>query len=174
MKTCTKCLIQKSITDFYPLVHMKDGHFSACKECVKARVKKRREENIEYVREYDRRRGALEHRKENNRKVAALRKLNPDNAEKDRVRTLKWKENNQKKRACHVLVGHAIRSGKLIQKDCEKCGEKKEKYKIHAHHEDYDYPLDVVWLCRKCHGARHKEINEEKRKNEALQNLSHR
>jgi hypothetical protein len=27
-----------------------------------------------------------------------------------------------------------------------------------AHHEDYDKPLEVVWLCQPCHKQRHKEI----------------
>jgi hypothetical protein len=27
-----------------------------------------------------------------------------------------------------------------------------------AHHEDYDRPLDVMWLCQPCHKQRHKEL----------------
>ena len=30
--------------------------------------------------------------------------------------------------------------------------------RVHAHHEDYDYPLDVIWLCPIHHKARHKEL----------------
>jgi hypothetical protein len=33
--------------------------------------------------------------------------------------------------------------------------------------EDYTNPLDVTWLCRTCHGARHREINEERRQRSA-------
>jgi hypothetical protein len=41
----------------------------------------------------------------------------------------------------------AIRSGKLIKKPCKKCANPKSE----AHHKDYTKPLDVIWLCRKCH-----------------------
>jgi hypothetical protein len=28
-----------------------------------------------------------------------------------------------------------------------------------AHHESYDEPLTVMWLCQPCHKQRHKEID---------------
>lgn len=48
-----------------------------------------------------------------------------------------------------VLV--ATRSGKLIKQPCEKCGEQKTQ----AHHDDYSKPLDVRWLCDRCHRIEH-------------------
>jgi Zn ribbon nucleic-acid-binding protein len=35
---------------------------------------------------------------------------------------------------------------------CENCHNKTNLY---AHHEDYDKPLDVIWLCRPCHRKIH-------------------
>jgi hypothetical protein len=37
------------------------------------------------------------------------------------------------------------------------CGSKK----VHGHHEDYNKPLEVHWLCPKHHKARHKEMREQ-------------
>jgi ribosomal protein S27AE len=39
---------------------------------------------------------------------------------------------------------------------CIRCGNEKSL----AHHEDYDKPLDVMWLCQPCHKQRHKELKE--------------
>lgn len=36
---------------------------------------------------------------------------------------------------------------------CERCGSTAE----HRHHPDYGHPLEVVFLCRKCHNAIHRE-----------------
>lgn len=62
-----------------------------------------------------------------------------------------------KAREASALVRKAYVKGLIDKQPCEKCGEKN----AHAHHEDYDKPLEVTWLCHKCHRERHQEINEE-------------
>lgn len=52
------------------------------------------------------------------------------------------------------MVSNAIKTGKLVRQQCCRCGDAKTV----AHHEDYDKPLDVMWLCQVCHKQRHKEI----------------
>lgn len=38
---------------------------------------------------------------------------------------------------------------------CSECGKDNlQGVELHAHHSDYDRPLDVEWLCRQCHGGR--------------------
>lgn len=53
---------------------------------------------------------------------------------------------------CRSLVASALKTGKLIKEPCEVCGE----LKVQAHHDDYNYPLRVRWLCMKCHKQWHK------------------
>lgn len=48
-------------------------------------------------------------------------------------------------------VNRAIASGKLIRQACEVCGD----YPTEAHHDDYSRPLDIRWLCTRCHTAQH-------------------
>lgn len=51
----------------------------------------------------------------------------------------------------------AVRRGRIQKPDyCEDCGQRFEKRRIHGHHEDYDKPLEVEWLCSLCHGTRHR------------------
>jgi hypothetical protein len=49
-------------------------------------------------------------------------------------------------------AGYAIRSGKLKPCPCETCG---STTNIQAHHDDYNKPLDVRWLCHSCHTILH-------------------
>lgn len=54
-------------------------------------------------------------------------------------------------------IRDAVRYGKVIKPDrCGKCGNVPARGSdgrscIHAHHHDYSKPLDVEWLCVKCH-----------------------
>lgn len=56
MKVCKKCGIEKPIDDFYVHSRMSDGHLSFCKDCVRDRISKYRQENLERIRKYDRNR----------------------------------------------------------------------------------------------------------------------
>jgi hypothetical protein len=82
---------------------------------------------------------------------------------RERERTRAWSKayglKYPEKRRAHMLVGEAMKRGDLIRQPCSVCG----KLKTHAHHEDYTKPLDVVWLCPKHHGERHRAMRAEAR-----------
>lgn len=66
-----------------------------------------------------------------------------------------WQIANPIKYQAQRLVYRAIETGALVRPaTCARCPAPKP----HAHHEDYSKPLDVVWLCSKCHAARHAEM----------------
>jgi len=48
MKTCSKCKIQKNITDFYKCSHEKDGLNRWCKICFNAHLKNKKEAKSQY------------------------------------------------------------------------------------------------------------------------------
>jgi hypothetical protein len=66
------------------------------------------------------------------------------------------------------LVEVAVRNGILVRPtSCESCGDSGSmadgRSKIQAHHCDYNKPLEVLWLCQRCHHEWHK-TNRAKRK----------
>jgi len=44
-------------------------------------------------------------------------------------------------------------SGKITRPDC--CDRCKDTVKLERHHTDYNKPLDILWLCIKCHNQEH-------------------
>jgi hypothetical protein len=73
-----------------------------------------------------------------------------------------------KKERVHDIIEKAIKRGIINNPHvCSKCGDtgvfKDGRSSIQAHHYDYDKPLEVEWLCQKCHHQWHiinKSINE--------------
>lgn len=66
----------------------------------------------------------------------------------------KWILKNPLKHKAHTILNDALKSNKITKPLlCENCKKEKE---LQAHHEDYNKPLEVVWLCSKCHHELHK------------------
>lgn len=149
MKKCFKCLSIKPLSEFYKHKRMADGHLNKCKDCAKSDVKKNRDENKDYYKEYD------AWRFKNDPMVKDRHKrylLTPEGVSAMRKAQYDWIKSNPEKRAAHVLLGNAVRSGKIDKpENCSSCGMFFPKRKIHAHHHDYTKPLDVTWLCLYCH-----------------------
>lgn len=56
--------------------------------------------------------------------------------------------------AAHQMVCRAVKKGELAKQGCAVCGKKK----ANAHHDDYQNPLDVTWLCQSHHAEKHKSL----------------
>jgi hypothetical protein len=164
MKACRKCGAEKPLSDFYPHKKMLDGHLNMCKECSKKATRAHRDANIERYREYDRSRSDSPERAALRKRVAKQRKADLAAKVIDAAAGREWRDRNREKRRAHTAVNNAVKSGALIAKPCERCG---FALGVQAHHEDYSKPLDVTWLCKTCHGKRHREINAERRQRAA-------
>ncbi len=152
-KQCFKCGALLPLSCFYKHKKMADGYLNKCKECTKRDVKNNYKENKEHYKEYDKIRDQSEERKEMKRKYQQTEK----GKEAMKRSRDKWQGSNPKKRHAEIMVGNAIRDGKLVKQPCEVCGRSE---RVHAHHCDYDKPLDVMWLCPICHRAWHNEHGE--------------
>ena len=150
MKVCRECNIEKPLTEFYKHQRMTDGHLNKCIPCVKSRVNKHREVNLEKIREYDKKRANKPHR------IQARKEYQQTEAGK---LSKKKSMDAYNKRypmvyAAHVITSNAIRDGKLFPAaSCSACNSTE---KIEGHHDDYTKPIDVRWLCEKCHKEWHK------------------
>jgi hypothetical protein len=153
MKECFKCKKILSLDNFYKHGGMKDGYVNKCKECNKKDVKENYNVNIEYFREYDKKRNTLPHRiklREGYSKTEAYKQSHYKSVKKQR-------QENPKKYKARNFVNNALKNGFLIKpQHCEKCLLGK---KLHGHHCDYNKPLDVMWLCTQCHADWHKNNN---------------
>jgi len=139
-KECFKCKAVRPLEGFYKHPKMPDGHVNKCKECNKNDVTANRNKNIEKVRAYDRERGKLPERAKIAQEISAA-----------------WRKADSRRFRAHNAVARAIKKGLLVRCPCVRCGEQKSL----AHHEDYDKPLEIMWLCQPCHKQRHKELKEE-------------
>lgn len=136
MKKCFKCNEIKPLTDFYAQPKMSDGRVNKCKACTCDDVRKNRRMKFEYYSEYEKHRYELNERRR--------KKL----AETSRA----WRDKNPEAYKAHNKVNNAVRDGRLKKENCLFCGSDE---KIHAHHNDYSKPLEVIWLCTKCHHRMH-------------------
>ena len=81
-----------------------------------------------------------------------------DNPNKHRSECKKCQYKSQKRKRrtpehfrAYNQLHYALKTGRIIKPIfCEGC---KKRKRLDAHHEDYSKPLEVDWLCSKCHRA---------------------
>jgi len=155
-KTCFKCGESKPLTEFYKHPKMADGRVNKCKECNKKDVQKNYRENIDNITKYERKRANLPHRVQAREDYAKTEQgLIAGNKAKKA-----WIGRNPEKRQAQIILGNAVRSGKIKKKPCEFC---ESTHRVHGHHDDYSKPLDVIWMCPQCHKDYHKSIKRRKK-----------
>ena len=132
---CSICREYKETKEFHKDACKKNGIGSYCKLCANALRRTWRAENKERNREYNATYNQTERGKRFLKKSIA-----------------KWVSNNPEKVKAHAMVLNAKKVGDLVPEPCEICGTTDD---IHAHHDDYDKPLGVRWLCRTHHTEHH-------------------
>ncbi len=129
-KTCFRCDRDLPLGMFYKHSVMKDGHLGKCKDCAKLDVRNNYALKRSQYQAYEKRRFQTP-----KRKVGLI--------EAQRRR----RKNNPEKYKAYNALSYAVKSGKLVQGPCVYCGNPKSQ----GHHDDYSKPLDVRWVCFKCH-----------------------
>jgi len=64
-----------------------------------------------------------------------------------------WRKKNPAKYRAQNSLRVAVHEGRITKLPCAICGTTKN---VHGHHDNYDKPLEVVWLCHKHHMERHR------------------
>lgn len=123
----------------------------------RARYKKERERRLAYAKKYQQKNREkiseyqAQYRKKNKKKLSAQsREYCKNNREKVLKRRKKYRLN--KTGYAVERAEHAISTGVLVREPCEGCGAEPAE----AHHDDYNKPLEVRWLCKSCHMKWHK------------------
>lgn len=147
---CKLCGEDKAQEDFYA------SNRVTCKPCHRARVTARRAENIDEIRAYDRSRDTAPKRK------AAVSDRAHRYKSRRREYLRKYLAKFPEKHKARLALRRMRFSGEITPPlACEACG---KQSRLEGHHHDYSKPGEVAWLCRQCHGAEHRRLNEEKRK----------
>lgn len=64
-----------------------------------------------------------------------------------------WRERYPERVEAERQLNIAVRYRRIMKSEfCSSCQRKKS---LHAHHEDYSKPLEVLWLCSSCHKLLH-------------------
>jgi hypothetical protein len=118
-----------------------------------------REEYNKYQREYKKGPGLeynIKYRKEYlERYPGYASEKSKEFREKNPKYYLKYIATHRKEAYARSKVSQAVREGKLRSRSCEIClGLNSE-----AHHQDYDKPLEITWLCRSCRVLLHQKLN---------------
>lgn len=121
-------------------------------EKFRERSRSYKDEHREEVNEYNKEYRAKHYEKIRERMRPYLKEYREKHQEEHRLSSIEQSRKHPDEVKARSAVNHAIRDGKLKRKACEVCGEKDAQ----AHHDDYNYPFKVRWLCVSCHNEWHR------------------
>lgn len=140
---CRTCERVCAADDFYV------SNKTQCKECVKARARENRAAKQDYYRNYDR----VRYREHPGRREMAKAQSAALGREYFADAQRRSRQQEPEKHKARRAVAYAVSTGKITRASgCYFCG---SGQRLQAHHPDYSRPLDVFWLCPKCHGKLH-------------------
>lgn len=162
MKPCTKCEVVKPLDGFNLDVTHPDGRSSVCKGCRSA--EKRRLWALRYelmtpeeiaADNAKRRLATKRYAKRNPERTAdAKRRQNIRRRPKAILAQKRHRAKYPLEIKARAKAANAIAAGKIKRLPCEVCGNEKAD----AHHDDYNQPLVVRFLCRKHHSQWHRTV----------------
>ena len=133
---------------------------------------KRINETIEEYKARERLRNLLPKRKAMRRRAE---KKYRQTSKKDKLRRYIYKQKikttpiGYQKYTARRLAQIAVLKGLLIKSPCQYCGIPKTE----GHHNDYNKPLEVIWLCSKCHQKLHQDFKAPKKNETCLETIPH-
>lgn len=132
-KICSGCGQEKPIGEFNKDRKSPDRHQHMCRACFSR---------------YNRERYAADPQ----RFKEAVRKYQDENLENLFVTRMEMCERNPSRSNANSAVTYALKLGYIEKPDhCLGCGRKSDEARVTAHHNDYSKPLEVVWVCDRCH-----------------------
>lgn len=148
LKRCSSCRQEKPLGQFYRNKSTLDGLNYSCMPCALQSVKDSQKRHR--VSTAVRRRAFYQ--KEKNKLRRKSRRYGKRFPAKIKAHNDLYRQTHKVEKASHNLVNNAIRAGRLNRRPCEICGSVEL---IHAHHEDYNEPLVIRWLCASHHKQLH-------------------
>ena len=149
-KICTVCKQKKLLSEFHKRQDTDDGLRYKCKDCANRKRIQWFLKNREKVKEYNR----SEVGRKSQMKYCRSEKGRENSKKKNKIRRRRYPE----KRNAQSLLQYAVKVGKIKRPvKCSQCGKKCEP---EGHHNDYNRPLKVTWLCHQCHINIHVNLSE--------------
>lgn len=140
-KRCKTCKKLKALECFYAHPYTRDLKNIYCKEC------ERRRDKARWAIVKATPSMLLIHRE---RSRFAKRSTPKVDSERRAIITARWNAKHPDRKKAHRILRRAIIKGQLVKPStCSKCG---SSGRIEGHHKDYKFPLEVEWLCVRCHG----------------------
>jgi len=133
MKRCGTCRQEKPLSEFGKDKYRSDGLRWQCHPC-----------QAESCRSYYESHSAKRRRwaRENAHRYSRTKRIRRHGTEKENARR---------------TLREAVEHGDIVKPSaCQGCGKVLPKRKLQGHHPDYSKPLEVRWLCAKCHCAEHR------------------